>query len=87
VIDGHNGENVAKAVSAFEATHGLPVDGELDAEVWSALERVSPDPVLIEYSVTDEDMSQEFVGAIPQDYAEMAGDGSRWLRQRGGDVC
>ena len=72
VIDAIYGENVAKAISAFEEVQGLPVDGKLDEEVWAALSGDDPQEALIEYEVTAEDMDYDFVEAIPEDFAEMA---------------
>lgn len=72
VIDGFLGENVAKAISAFETANGLPVDGELDEEVWSALDGNGPERVLVEYEVTQEDAEYPFLAEIPEDYAEQA---------------
>lgn len=72
VIDGYYGGNVAKAISAFEAVHGLPEDGELDPEVWSALGGDRAEPMLIEYEVTEQDLAEDFLGEIPEDYAELA---------------
>jgi lipoprotein-anchoring transpeptidase ErfK/SrfK len=72
VIDAIYGDNVAKAISSFESVHGLPADGRLDGEVWSALSGDDPDPVLIEYEITAEDLAYDFAESIPEDYAEMA---------------
>src|SRR5688572_1603073 len=52
VIDGIYGDNVAKAISAFEEVHDLPVDGKLDEEVWAALTGDDPQEALIDYEVT-----------------------------------
>jgi lipoprotein-anchoring transpeptidase ErfK/SrfK len=72
VIDGIYGENVAKAISAFEEVHDLPVDGKLDEEVWAALTGDGPQEALVEYEVTAEDMDYDFAETIPEDYGEMA---------------
>ncbi|WP_421758722.1 L,D-transpeptidase family protein [Devosia sp.] len=69
VIDGYDGDNVRKALYAFELMHGLPADGAIDADVIAALDTGSP--VIGEYSVTAEDVSA-IVPEIPTDYAEMA---------------
>ena len=69
VIDGFDGENVRKAVLAFEQMHGLPPDGLLDPDVLAALE--AGEPVIGDYEVTANDVAD--VGApIPKDYAEQA---------------
>ncbi len=72
VIDSIYGGNVAKAISAMESTLGLPVDGELDAEVWAALGGDSARPPLKNYEITAEDLEGPFLPEIPTDYAELA---------------
>ncbi|MBM6593228.1 L,D-transpeptidase family protein [Microvirga pudoricolor] len=72
VIDGYYGDNVAKAISAFEAMQGLPVNGILDAQVWSALESLDPSPPLVTYVIQPQDVAGPFVPDLPKDYAELA---------------
>lgn len=69
VIDGYAGENVAKAVRAFERMAGLPVDGRMDRAVWDRLQ--DDRPVLVGYTLTEEDVS-DLTERIPEDYARMA---------------
>lgn len=71
VIDGMAGDNVAKALAAFEEMNGLPADGVLDADIWTRL-AASDGPILIEYAVTDEDLAGPFLGEVPTDYGAMA---------------
>lgn len=69
VIDGYDGDNVRKAVIAFELMHGLPTDGVLDPDVLAALE--SGDVVIGQYQVMPTDL--DAIGPpIPADYAEQA---------------
>jgi lipoprotein-anchoring transpeptidase ErfK/SrfK len=72
VVDGIFGDNVVKAVMAFEEMQGHPVDGVLDVELWAALEQTSAEPVLTSYVITPEDVAGPFVPVMPQDYAEQA---------------
>jgi lipoprotein-anchoring transpeptidase ErfK/SrfK len=72
VIDGYYGDNVAKAISAFEAMRGLPVNGMLDAEVWNALESLDPSPPLVTYVIQPQDVAGPFIPDLPKDYAELA---------------
>ncbi len=72
VIDGFRGDNIAKALKGFERANGLKTDGQLDAETWAKLTAVSGDPVLIEYTITKEDVSGPFVDKIPDEMEEMA---------------
>jgi lipoprotein-anchoring transpeptidase ErfK/SrfK len=69
VIDGFDGDNVRKAVRAFELMRGLPEDGVVDEAVIAALE--TAEPVVGGYVITPEDVAA--IGEpIPTDYAEMA---------------
>ena len=69
VIDGFDGENVRKAVTAFETMRGLPPDGVIDADVIAALDAAEPE--IGGYVITAEDVAA-IVPEIPSDYAEMA---------------
>ncbi|MDB5507403.1 MAG: hypothetical protein JWR75_2041 [Devosia sp.] len=69
VIDGYDGDNVRKAVSAFEAMQGLPVDGVADAEMLARLD--TAEAVIGSYVVTDADVAA-IVAPLPTDYAELA---------------
>jgi lipoprotein-anchoring transpeptidase ErfK/SrfK len=69
VIDGYDGDNVRKAVHAFETMRGLPEDGVVDQEVIAAID--TGEPVVGSYTITAEDVAA--VGPeVPADYAEMA---------------
>jgi lipoprotein-anchoring transpeptidase ErfK/SrfK len=70
VIDGYLGENVSKALAAFERKQGLDADGALDEEVWRALGGDGA-PVLTTYTITEDDVNGPFY-EIPEDYSEMA---------------
>ena len=69
VIDGFDGDNVRKAVTAFETMRGFIADGIIDAEMIAALE--TTEPVIGGYAITAEDVAA-IVPEIPTDYAEMA---------------
>jgi lipoprotein-anchoring transpeptidase ErfK/SrfK len=69
VIDGFDGDNVRKAIFAFETMGGFPADGRLDSDVILALD--DNQPVMGSYAITKEDVSA-IVPPIPSDYAEMA---------------
>src|SRR5215217_2245290 len=71
VIDGHNGENLRNAIKAFRNERGLNPDGALDGEVWDKLNEESSDPVLVEYTIRDEDVKGPFV-TIPDKLEEKA---------------
>ncbi len=69
VIDGYGGENVTKAIAAFEAMQHLPVDGKLDPGV---IDRLSDQRPAIEPYVISQDDAEGLVSSIPKDYAEQA---------------
>lgn len=71
VIDGFAGDNLAKAVRLFEETAGLPIDGEVDAAFWDALQTGSA-PAVGVYEITQADLESRFVAELPTDYALMA---------------
>jgi lipoprotein-anchoring transpeptidase ErfK/SrfK len=71
VIDGYPGENVDKAIRAFELMNDLEVDGALDEEVWAALAGADEGPVFTSYTIIENDLS-DLVDRVPEDYAEMA---------------
>ena len=69
VIDGYDGENVRKAIAAFETMQGLPADGKLDPDV---IERLSDrTPAVQPYVISEED-TKGLVATIPKDYSEQA---------------
>lgn len=69
VIDGFDGDNLRKAVRAFEAMAGLTVDGRVSSDVIGKLQ--IGEPVIASYTITDKDVA-DLVSDIPSDYAEMA---------------
>lgn len=58
-IDGIGGSNMRGAVAAFEEANSLPVDGELDAQVFSALTRDAA-PATTRYTITAADVAGPF---------------------------
>lgn len=69
VIDGLDGANLKKAIAAFEAMQGLPVDGKFDQDV--AMRLNDGQQVIGPYKVEPDDLA-DLVEAIPQDYALQA---------------
>ncbi|WP_143061918.1 L,D-transpeptidase family protein [Faunimonas pinastri] len=72
VIDGRYGKNVSKAISSYQQELGLPVDGKLSADLWNAIGGNLDHPILIDYTVTPEDVAGPFYPSLPHDYAEQA---------------
>lgn len=76
VIDGFMGNNTRKALSALETMRKLPVDGEIDQDVWNAL-KADSGKVMKTYTITEDDVSGRYVDSIPEDYAKLAK--MKWL--------
>jgi len=72
VIDGKTGENVGKAIAAFQRSRGLAVSGKLDRMTWQKLCESTNAPPLIAYTITDDDVRGPFVPEIPRDLEGMA---------------
>src|SRR5450432_809345 len=71
VIDGQDGGNLQNAIGAFQAAHGLPVDGKMNEQVWAGLAK-DTQAALTDYVITAEDEKGPFLAKIPTDMAEMA---------------
>jgi lipoprotein-anchoring transpeptidase ErfK/SrfK len=72
VIDAHHGENLQKALRAYQQTNSLQATGELDAATWSKLSQTSSEEAVRRYAITEADVEGPFVKRIPKDYEEMA---------------
>jgi len=72
VIDGKEGANFRKALSAFQHSSDLKPTGRLDQESWARLSASSSDPVLIDYTVSEDDVKGPFTPNIPHHLEEMA---------------
>jgi lipoprotein-anchoring transpeptidase ErfK/SrfK len=70
-IDGRDGENVKKAIAAFERAQGLQPDGKLDAATWAKLIATSNEPVITEYTITNEDVKGPFLKTLPSKLEDM----------------
>jgi lipoprotein-anchoring transpeptidase ErfK/SrfK len=72
VIDGYAGGNLTKAVAAVETVLRTEADGVLDQQVWEALRGDSSADAIVQYAITEQDLSYPFAAAIPDDYAGQA---------------
>jgi lipoprotein-anchoring transpeptidase ErfK/SrfK len=60
VIDGMMGGNTRRAIRAFEAANGMPVDGRIDAQLIRALVDRHGGNVLQRYTITEDDVNGPF---------------------------
>ena len=70
-IDGRNGENLRKAIAAFQGAQGLQPNGKLDPETWEKLNATSGEPVLVEYRITADDVKGPFIDKVPRRLEDM----------------
>lgn len=71
VIDGYDGSNVRKAVSAYQEANNLPVNGLADDALLTRLEQADNAPALVAYTLTEEDVRGPFVD-VPSDLEAMS---------------
>ncbi|HEX4892801.1 MAG TPA: peptidoglycan-binding domain-containing protein, partial [Hyphomicrobiaceae bacterium] len=71
-IDGRSGENTTLAIKAFQRMEGLPETGRVDAALKRRLEEITPGPTVIDYEITEKDVSGPFVKSIPESLKEKA---------------
>ena len=67
-IDGKYGTGLARTISDYQAAHGLPETGKVDAETWKALHS-DPAPALVRAPIVPEDVAGPFQ-EIPEDMME-----------------
>lgn len=73
-IDGKLGENAEKALKAFAESKGLAIGKQpLTSEVWGALLATGPDPVVVDYKITDKDVKGPFLKKIPAKMEDLNG--------------
>ena len=71
-IDGKLGENAEKALKAFSESKGLAVGRQpLTPEIWGALLATSPDPVIVDYQITEKDVKGPFLTKMPAKMEDM----------------
>jgi hypothetical protein len=71
-IDGENGDNFKKALSAFAQANGLPAAAEMDANTWNALTANATDKVLKHYTISEHDVAGPFNKRIPANLVQLA---------------
>jgi lipoprotein-anchoring transpeptidase ErfK/SrfK len=77
VIDGRNGTNFRRALSAFEAANNVAASttgglATLDAAGWQALTAADSSPVTQDYVIKPEDVKGPFLGTVPTAMVDLA---------------
>jgi lipoprotein-anchoring transpeptidase ErfK/SrfK len=70
-IDGNSGANTARALDAFRRERRLPAKGPVGEDDWRALEADGA-RTLVDYTLTEKDVSGPFQKSIPTDMMEKA---------------
>jgi len=71
-IDGRDGENLHRAIAAYETAHGMPATGAVDPALWTALTAADANPVVTDYVIGADDEKGPFIGKVPTDMKLMA---------------
>jgi lipoprotein-anchoring transpeptidase ErfK/SrfK len=71
-IDGRLGKNSQEALHAYQEANGLNGTGKPDNETVNALKGNQEVPVLVQYTITENDVAGPFTEKIPSDKMEMA---------------
>jgi len=64
-IDGRVGDNLKKAIAAYTLAKGLPSVDQPSLDVWNKLTSDDPDPILIDYTLADDDVRGPFLDKLP----------------------
>lgn len=72
LIDGHDGDNLRKAVAQFRRQEGLGEGDQIDRQTWQRLGGDEAQSVVTEYRLSEKDISYRFARRIPKDYAKQA---------------
>jgi peptidoglycan hydrolase-like protein with peptidoglycan-binding domain len=72
VIDGNQGENTRKAITAFGEMKRLESTEQADEQLWRMLIESDSEAVLVTYNITDKDIAGPFPKKIPEDFRKKA---------------
>ena len=64
-IDGRLGDNAKKAIAAFATANNLGSQRQLRPELWEKLTATSAESIVVEYTITDEDVKGPFLDRVP----------------------
>lgn len=71
VIDGYMGGNTRRAIRYYRKANGLAEGDKIDSELWQALTKNAGESVFGTYTVSEDDVSQEFADN-PEGFEQMA---------------
>ncbi len=82
-IDGIFSSNMARAVSAFQLSRGLPTTGSIDSATWTALLEGQDHPAFTTYTLTELDVAGPYVKipADPMEQGKLPGLGYQSMRE------
>lgn len=72
VVDARYGENVRQAIAAFQRARGMEETGELNEQVFQALQQTGGPAAFARYTLTQDDVSGPFNQQIPEKISEQA---------------
>ena len=72
VIDGRAGDNVRRAIAAFEKANGMAGDGTPTKAVWDRLTMADPRPAVRGYAIDADTVAGPFTPDIPKDFPGQA---------------
>jgi lipoprotein-anchoring transpeptidase ErfK/SrfK len=72
-IDGRQGENYEKALKAFAEDRHLDFKTGLSAEIWRELTAASNDPIVTQYTLSDNDARGPYLDKVPTKLDDMKG--------------
>jgi len=71
-IDGRDGSNLHRAITAYRLAHALPAGQTLDPALFQALAAADTAPIMQDYVITADDEKGPFIGALPATMAAQA---------------
>jgi lipoprotein-anchoring transpeptidase ErfK/SrfK len=72
LIDGQDGENVQHAIAAFQKERGLNPSGTVDEATWGVLKETSNEPIIINYTLSKDDVDIPLLDKLPTKMEEQA---------------
>jgi lipoprotein-anchoring transpeptidase ErfK/SrfK len=64
-IDGRLGDNAMKALALYAAARELPAPTKSRSQMWDELAATSAEPVLVEYTITEQEVKGPFLQKLP----------------------